>query len=110
MSRLVHVVGILTSSLANVMMKILAPLAILAYVNLSTPMRYLAHVLMAANGTFHAEGGKIFKAVVRMKNMEGLNASVLMKASLDLHLEEDVGVDVDVDAGEGVGVLYEKAT
>ena len=103
-------VNILILRLANVMITILPPLAILAYANLSTPMPYLALVLMAANGTFHAEGGKIFKAVVRMKNMEGLNASVLMKASLDLHLEEDVGVDVDVDAGEGVGVLYEKAT
>ena len=97
-------VGTLTSSLANVMITILPPLAILAYANLSTPMPYLALVLMAANGTFHAEGGKIFKAVVRMKNMEGLNASVLMKASLYLHLEEDV------DAGQGVGVLYEEAT
>ena len=78
-------VGTLTSSLANAMIIILAPLCILAYVNLSTPMRYLAHVLMAANGTFHAEGGKIFKAVARMKNMEGLNASVLMKVS-GLHM------------------------
>ena len=103
-------VNILILRLANVMITILPPLAILAYANLSTPMPYLALVLMAANGTFHAEGGKIFKAVVRMKNMEGLNASVLMKASLDLHLEEDVGVDVDVDADEGVGVLYEEAT
>ena len=103
-------VNILILRLANVMITILPPLAILAYANLSTPMPYLALVLVAANGTFHAEGGKIFKAVVRMKNMEGLNASVRMKASLDLHLEEDVGVDVDVDAGEGVGVLYEKAT
>ena len=101
-------VNFLTSSLANAMMKILAPSAILAYVNFSTPMPFLALVLITANGTFHAEGGKIFKAVVRMKNMEGLNASVRMKASLDLHLEEDVGVDVD--AGEGVGVLYEEAT
>ena len=103
-------VNILILRLANVVITILPPLAILAYANLSTPMPYLALVLMAANGTFHAEGGKIFKAVVRMKNMEGLNASVLMKASLDLHLEEDVGVDVDVDADEGVGVLYEEAT
>ena len=105
-------VNILILRLANVMITILPPLAILAYANLSTPMPYLALVLVAANGTFHAEGGKIFKAVVRMKNMEGLNASVLMKASLDLHLEEDVGVDVDVDADadEGVGVLYEEAT
>ena len=103
-------VNILILLHANVVITILPPLAILAYANLSTPMPYLALVLVAANGTFHAEGGKIFKAVVRMKNMEGLNASVLMKASLDLHLEEDVGVDVDVDAGEAVGVLYEKAT
>ena len=103
-------VNILILRLANVMITILPPLAILAYANLSTPMPYLALVLVAANGTFHAEGGKIFKAVVRMKNMEGLNASVLMKVSLDLHLEERVGVDVAVDVGEGAGVLYEKAT
>ena len=103
-------VNILILRLANVVITILPPLAILAYANLSTPMPYLALVLMAANGIFHAEGGKIFKAVVRMKNMEGLNASVLMKASLDLHLEEDVGVDVDVAADKGVGVLYEEAT
>ena len=97
-------VGILTSSLANAMMKILAPSAILAYVNFSTPMPFLALVLITANGTFHAEGTNMFKVVARMKNMERLNACVLMKASLSLHLEEDV------DAGEGVGVLYEEAT
>ena len=97
-------VNFLTSRLANAMIKILAPLVILAYVNLSTRTPYLALVLMAANGTFHAEGGKIFKAVVRMKNMEGLNASVLMKASLYLHLEEGV------DAEKGVSILYKEAT